>query len=111
MSKRVATTGRHTSARIRTIIAQVLWTVCTIFALVLAAGALCIALDANLANSLVKFILDFADGVDLGVFSRDNGIKDFSGSNADTKNALLNWGLAAIVWLVIGRALERVVRP
>ena len=42
-------------------------------------------------------MLDGADAVDLGVFSRDDGIKEFTGSNAETKNALFNWGLGAIV--------------
>jgi hypothetical protein len=98
-------------ARVRAILAQLLWAVCLVSALVLAAGALCIALDANRGNDLVKFVLDFADGVDFGVFSLNNGIKDFGGSNAETKNALFNWGLAAIVWLVVGRVAERIVRP
>lgn len=108
----MATATRSTTARVRTVVAQLLWTVCVVFALVLAVGALCIALEANLRNDLVTFVLDFADRVDFfGVFSLHNGIKDFSGSNAETKNALFNWGLAAILWLVIGRVVERVVRP
>ena len=104
-------TTRGTTARVRTGVAQALWLVCVVFAVVLAAGALCIALDANRDNGLVRFVLDFADGVDLGVFSRSNGVKDFGGADAETKNALFNWGLAAIVWLVVGRVLDRVVRP
>ena len=47
------------------------WVVCVVAALFLAAGALCIALKANPDNALVKFILDTADKLDLGVFSRD----------------------------------------
>ena len=31
----------------------------------------------------------------------------FAGENAETKNALFNWGLGAVVWLVVGRILER----
>ena len=38
-------------------------------------------------------------------------IKEFTGENAETKNALFNWGLGAVVWLVVGRILERVIRP
>ena len=45
----------------------------------------------------MQFVLDGADAVDLGVFSREDGIKQFTGSNAETKNALFNWGLGAIV--------------
>ena len=28
-----------------------------------------------------------------------------------TKNACVNWGLAAVVWLIAGKIVERVVRP
>ena len=99
------------SASWRVRLAQVVWLVFVIAALFLAVGALCIALDANRDNGLVKFVLDGANAVDLGIFSRDNGIKQFAGANADTKNALFNWGLGAIAWLVVGRIAERVIRP
>ncbi len=95
----------------RTRIAQVVWLVCVVAALFLALGALCVALDFNQDNALVQFVLDGADAVDLGVFSREDGIKQFTGSNAETKNALFNWGIGAIVWLIVGRILERVIRP
>nr|WP_221634637.1 hypothetical protein [Nocardioides luti] len=95
----------------RTRVAQVVWLVFVVAALFLAVGALLIALDANRDNGLVKFILDGANTVDLGIFSRNNGIKDFTGNNADVKNALFNWGIGAIVWLVVGRVLERIIRP
>ncbi|MBB6629276.1 hypothetical protein H5V45_18255 [Nocardioides sp. KIGAM211] len=96
---------------LRTRVAQVVWLVFVVAALFLAVGALLIALDANRDNGLVKFILDGANTVDLGIFSRNNGIKDFTGNNADVKNALFNWGIGAIVWLVVGRVLERIIRP
>ncbi len=102
-----------TTDEVRRRIAQVVWAVCAVAALFLAAGALCIALKANPDNALVRFIIDMADRLDLGVFSRDNGVAQFSGKThaAATKNALVNWGLAAVVWLVVGRILERVIRP
>jgi hypothetical protein len=56
-------------------------------------------------------VLDAADAVDLAVFSREDGIKQFRGQGADVKNALFNWGLGAIAWLVVGRMLDRLVRP
>ena len=55
------------------------WLLFVVAALFLAVGALLIALDANQDNALVKFVLDGADRVDLGVFARDNGIKEFDG--------------------------------
>jgi len=59
----------------------------------------------------VNFVLQGAERVDLGIFSKDNGIKQFTGANAETKNALFNWGLGAVAWLVVGRMLERLIRP
>ncbi len=99
---------------VRTRVAQVVWVVCVVAAVFLAAGALCIALQANPDNALVKFILQTADKLDLGVFSRGkDGVAQFKGHTHEalTKNALVNWGLAAVVWLVVGRVLERVIRP
>lgn len=96
---------------VRARVAQVVWLVCVLCALVLALGALLVALKANTDNELVVFIKDAADAVDLGVFDRNDGILKFEGANAATKNALVNWGLGAVVWLVIGRILDRIIRP
>ena len=106
-------TGRGSAAvyRLRKVLAQVVWLLFLVAALFLAVGALLIALDANQDNALVNFVLEGADRVDLGIFSKDNGIKEFTGANAETKNALFNWGLGAVVWLVVGRILDRLIRP
>lgn len=96
---------------VRTTLAQVVWLAAVVCALFLAVGALLIALDANQDNALVRFVLDVADVVDLDVFSRGNGIFAFDGSDAATKNALANWGLGAVAYLVVGRLLERIIRP
>jgi hypothetical protein len=100
--------GSGTLVRVR--VAQVVWALFAIAALFLAVGALLIAVNANTHNALVRFVLDTANTLDLGVFSRRNGIKDF-GAKEDVKNALLNWGLGAVAWLVLGRILERMLRP
>jgi hypothetical protein len=99
------------TAKIRTTIAQIIWLGCALCALLLAVGALLVALDANQDNALVDFVLRAADAVDLGVFSREDGIKEFRGRGAEVKNALFNWGLGAIAWLVVGRILDRIIRP
>jgi len=98
-------------AAVRLRVAQLLWAICLIFALFLAVGALTYALKANPDNGLVDFVRDWADKVDLGVFTIENGIKEFVGKNSDIKNSLFNWGLGALFWLVVGRVLERVIRP
>jgi hypothetical protein len=103
--------GAKTVYQVRTVLAQVVWLLFLTAAMFLAVGALLIALDANLQNDFVKFVLEGADRVDLGIFSKDNGIKEFSGANAETKNALFNWGLGAAAWLFVGRILDRLIRP
>lgn len=102
--------GAQTVTRVRNLIAQVLWLLFLAAALFLAVGALLVAVDANQDNSLVEFVLEGADRVDLGIFSKDNGIKQFSGGNADTLNALFNWGIGAVAWLVVGRIVDKLVR-
>ena len=109
--KKAKLKGAGAVARVRTRVAQLVWLVCVACALLLAVGALLIALDANPKNELVKFVLDGAHAVDLGIFSLNNGIKEFHGEGADVKNALLNWGLGAVAYLVVGRILDRLIRP
>ncbi|MDZ5662476.1 hypothetical protein SFC79_11945 [Nocardioides sp. S-58] len=99
------------ASKIRATVAQLVWLACALAALVLALGALLIALDANTSNELVALVLNAAAFVDLGVFSRSDGIKEFRGQGAEVKNALLNWGLGAVAWLVLGRVLDRIIRP
>ena len=98
-------------AVLRTRLAQVVWTAAVVCALFLAVGALLIALGANTGNALVRFVLDVADALDLEVFARRNGVFEMTGSDAATKNALANWGLAAVAYLVVGRVVDRIVRP
>ena len=107
----VAAKAKAGADLVRLRLAQVVWLVCVLAALVLAAGALLVALKANKDNDLVTWILDAAAKLDLGVFDRANGIKDFTGKNAEIKEALLNWGLAAVVWLIGGRIIDRIIRP
>lgn len=102
-------------ARIRIVVAQVVWGVCALFALILAVAALLIAIDANTSNDLVDWLLARADNVDLGFFDLSNPIKDWdkdeTDPSQDVKTALFNYGIAAIVWLILGRVLERVIKP
>jgi hypothetical protein len=103
-------------AAVRSRLALVIRIVFLVFALVLALGALLVAFRANVSdsNSLVRFIKAFADAID-GPFGRTNGVFHFHGTGhrgaatAVTKNALVNWGIAAVVYLVIGRVLGRLV--
>lgn len=96
---------------VRSRIASLLWLLAVICALFLAIGALMIALKANKDNAIVSFILGGADTLDLGVFSRKQGIFTFNGSGAAIKNALVNWGIGAVAYLLVGKVLDRIIRP
>ena len=84
-----------TVSRVRRILAQVIWTVAVVAALFLALGALLVALKANQDNALVTFVLHVADAVDVGLFDRGNGIKQFHGADAATKDAYAREELVA----------------
>ena len=90
---------------VRSRIASLVWLVAVVCALFLAVGALLIALDMNQANPIVGFICDTARKLDFGSF------KDFTGKNAHVKSVLTNWGIAAVIYLVAGKVLDRVIRP
>ena len=99
------------ATKIRATLAQLVWLACALAALLLAVGALLIALDANRSNDARRRRPHGRLVGDLDVFSRRDGIKQFRGEGAEVKNALFNWGLAAIAWLVVGRVLYRVIKP
>jgi len=106
--------ARHqaTQRAIRSKAARAVRIIFTILAVILALGAILVVLRSNInaQNSIVKFVTDTADAI-AGPFSRNDGIFKFTGKGAVPKNALLNWGIAAIVYLVIGRVLANLIAP
>ena len=99
-------------AAVRSKAARVVRIVFGVLATILALGAVLVVLRSNIneANPIVELITNTADTIS-GPFSRDDGIFSFEGKNAESKNALLNWGIAAIVYLLIGRVLANVITP
>jgi hypothetical protein len=99
-------------AAVRNKAARVVRIVFGVLATILALGAVLVVLrnNVNEQNSIVELITNVADAIS-GPFSKDDGIFDFSGKNAVAKNALLNWGIAAIVYLLVGRVLANAIAP
>ena len=91
---------------LRNRIASVVWVVAVLCAVVLALGALLISLDANPDNALVEFVTDAAKRLD-GPFAN---VFEFDGEDARTKTRLVNWGLAALAYLIVGRVADRIIR-
>jgi hypothetical protein len=92
-------------ANIRNMIASLVWLVAVLAAGVLALGALFTALDqTNQSNEIVTWIL--ARGHELvGPF------KDLFRLETAKNTLLVNWGIAALVYLIAGKIVERFIRP
>ena len=91
--------------KLRNLIASLIWLAAVLAAAVLALGALFTALDqTNQSNEIVRWILE--RGHDLvGPF------KDLFRLETAKNTLLVNWGIAALVYLIAGKLLERIVRP
>jgi hypothetical protein len=92
------------SAVVRDRIATVVWLLGVLAALILAVGALLWAVRANRDNALVSAVLSVAGAID-GPFWRLVNFHDA------TANHLVNWGLAAVFFLVVARIADWAIRP
>jgi hypothetical protein len=97
---------------LRAKVATLVWLAAVVAALFLAVGALLVALEANEDNPVVAFVIGGAAWFDLDWFSRENGIFTFPDTaDGRVKSALTNWGIAAVIYLVVGKVLDRIIRP
>jgi hypothetical protein len=98
---------------VRSGVAAAVWLLAVVAALILAAGALVIALDFNPRNEVVSFLTDTADRLnvlgDLKTF--EGGRSADSKHDALVQTVLVNWGIAAVAYLVAGKVLDRLIRP
>lgn len=83
--------------------ARVVYVITAIIVGIIALGILLVIADANPGNMLVNFILDIASWLTTPFHNL------FLPRDPDT-NVLVNWGLAAIVYLLIGSAIARLAR-
>jgi cytosine/uracil/thiamine/allantoin permease len=95
----MATSG---AARILSLVASVVRTVCAVIAGVIVVHALFVLFEANPANGLVQFAADWRNS--FGWFTRDL----FTPSDPKIAEAI-NAGLAAVVWVVAGSLLSKLV--
>lgn len=103
--------GGQVSAGVSTVrnrIASIVWLIAVLCAVILAIGALLAALSDNIneSNPVVEFINETAEALD-GPFGN---IITFEGRDDRTKEILVNWGLAALAYLIVGRILDRLIR-
>jgi hypothetical protein len=97
-SRRVAVgRGRLQIARLISLIASVV-------ALILIAGIVLVVLKANPSNQIVSAVTDAARWL-AGPF---DGMFSMAKHRVEVA---VNWGIAAVVWFLVGRLLARVIAP
>ncbi|MDX8047751.1 hypothetical protein SK571_00010 [Lentzea sp. BCCO 10_0798] len=90
--------------RVRTVrtVCAVIDIVCWTFAIVLLVHIFLVIAGANVSNGFFQFVAGWADGITLGL----DGL--FTPENASVAT-LLNEGLAALLWLIIGGLLTTLI--
>ncbi|TWP46533.1 hypothetical protein FKR81_35285 [Lentzea tibetensis] len=88
--------------RVVRMVCAVIDVICWVFAIVLAAHIFLVVAGANMANGFAQFISGFAGGVNLG-------LSDLFVPGSEKVAVLLNEGLAAILWLVVGAVLTGLI--
>jgi hypothetical protein len=92
--------NRHAGAAIaRASMARALMLLVSAVALVLVLGILLVVLEANRSNELVQLVRDAA-GILAGPF---DGLFALDSNKAEKA---VNWGIAAVVWLALGRLVS-----
>lgn len=95
---------RETTPKVRTSLARLIWLLALLAALTLGTGALLVTLKANPDNVLVSAVVGAAEFLD-GPFADVFTFADRA------QQVLVNWGLAALAYLIAGGVLARLVRP
>jgi hypothetical protein len=97
---------------VRSGLATAVWVLAVLAAVILAVGALVLVLDFNAKNAVVEFFRDTAGALDIfGPFKEFERDKKETQHSVDVKNALVNNAIYAIGYLIVGKVLERVIRP
>jgi hypothetical protein len=95
---------RVAASRGRLMLARAISLIATVVALILVLGIVLVLLKANQSNQIVSAVHDAAQWL-AGPF---DGL--FKLSKHSTTIAV-NWGIAAVVWFLVGRLLARIVAP
>jgi hypothetical protein len=90
------------AAMARASLARAVILVTGIFALVLVLGIVLTVLEANRSNDIVQVVRDAA-GVLAGPFD------DLFKLDSNKAEKAVNWGIAAVVWLALGRLVTRLL--
>jgi hypothetical protein len=93
---------QHTRIRVVRIVCAIIHALCVLFAVVLALHIILAFGDANTKNGFAQLINRWSSGVSLG-------LRNLFTPNDFKLRTLLNDGLAAILWLVIGAVVTDLI--
>lgn len=94
---------RHTAGRVASIVASIVRWIGLIFAALLVIHVIFTVGSANPDNSIVSFVRSWADGLALG-------FGDLFTPSDEKLRVLVNYGIAAIFWLVVSAILAKIIR-
>jgi hypothetical protein len=94
---------RKQTGRIVSFLAGLVRWIGLIFAAFLVLHVIFVIGDANQANGIVSFVKSWAESVSLG-------FKDLFQPSDPKLSVLVNYGIAAIFWLVVSAILAKVIR-
>ena len=97
---------------VRNGLATGVWVLAVLAAVILAVGALVLVLDFDKKNAVVEFFINAAGALDIfGPFKEFEPGKKETQADVEVENALVNNGIYAVGYLIVGKVLERVIRP
>ncbi|WP_410666670.1 hypothetical protein [Amycolatopsis sp. cmx-4-68] len=102
-SRRATVDWRRTSGRLASVVASIVRWVGLIFAALLAIHVVFTVGSANPDNGIVSFVKSWADSLALG-------FSDLFTPSDEKLRVLVNYGIAAIFWLVVSGILAKIIR-
>jgi hypothetical protein len=111
-AKQVAHGAKVGSDAVRARVASIVWIVAVVCAVIVVLGAILVALGSGVrtGNPVVQFINDTADAL-AGPFGKMFSYQKDNGKPDVVQNTVLGYGIAAVVYLVVGKIVSRVIHP
>lgn len=98
-------------ARFRSLVAHLVWWASAAVAIGLAVGVLLVGLRAPASHAWVEGSYHVLDALGGGVLDRRGLVVDLTGVRSALGVALVSWGLASGLWLVVGLVVASLLRP
>ncbi|GAA3559199.1 hypothetical protein GCM10022222_48590 [Amycolatopsis ultiminotia] len=102
-AKRAPVDWRRTREQAFSFVASLVRWIGLIFAAILVLHVIFVIGSANPANGIVSFVHSWADGLSLG-------FRDLFTPDDEKLRVLVNYGIAAIFWLIVSAILARILR-